>query len=157
MYIKTVILLLIPIAIIYTGELYMDEIPSPNLRCISAGFLLKHLMTQHTHKSQHGNSSERTKRDIDSYEADYVPSDYEAEYVYHQYRSSSYYSYEENQRLNAFKVKTKHFDTYEEMFRKFKPTPHDPTRLRAFGTRKKRKTTTPTRRKTTTNPFEMFE
>lgn len=155
MSIKTVILLLFPMIILYTGELYMNEIPSPNMRCVSSGFLLNHSLTC---KSQHGNSSERTKRHVDEYELDYEPYDYEEDYLYHQYKSSSYYSYEENQRLNAFKVQRKHFDTYEELFRQFKPTPHDPTRLRAFGTRRKRATAKPTRRRTTTeNPFVIFE
>lgn len=61
-------------------------------------------------------------------------------YLYNKFRSTDEYFYTEIQ--NTIVVETEDLPTYERMWRKWSPTPFDPTRRRAFGTRIRRPKTT---------------
>lgn len=80
-----------------------------------------------------------TKRELgvgpeSDYYYDHVP------YYYNKFKSTREYISDRHE--SKFVVDTRDLGTYEFMFLKFRPTPHDPTRKRAYGTRMRRKTTT---------------
>lgn len=119
----------------------MNKKRAPTLKCLSSGFLLKHSLKQQTNSNE---TKVRRKRAIGLFdEEDYSHDSYALIYDYHDYQDDSYYAYD-GHNLGQISIAAKDRDTYEEAFRKFQPTAHDPSRRRAFGTRiRRKKITTP--------------